>query len=361
MFIPVTISLIIITAILSFGLSFSVLPIKSSDFFGFFKKEEGRVLGMAEASLNESSELMLEKTEEVGRVVAKVADEIKNTPPIISEVLLAEELLESDGQVGPKRLAEAGVYEVKARAASVIDYESDVLLFNHRTSEIVPIASITKLMTALVFLDFNPGWDFIYEIKEEDRREGGKVYLYWGEKVKVKDLFYLSLVSSANTATIALVHSTGLSEVEFVEKMNEKAQELGLVSTVFSDPVGLNSNNVSTAWEVAKLAKTVLAHKDIRQATLTKTYEFKTLSGKEKKVYTTDYLLDNFPQNGIKIIGGKTGYTEAAGYCFVGQFVNEDGWEIISVVLGSQGYKDRFEQTKYLVEWVYESYEWQGL
>ena len=249
-------------------------------------------------------------------------------------------------------------FDLLAVSGVVIDCESQSLLFNKEVDKQVPIASLTKLLTTLVFLDHNPGWETFYKIRAEDRREGGKIYVYIGEEIKVKDLFYLSLVGSANTATMALVHSTGMSEEEFVQAMNDRTKEMDLKKTYFYDAVGLDYANISTAKEVAQFTQFALANKDISQATLTKKYEFYTRKGKKRVVSSTDVLLHVFPQNGIKIIGGKTGYIEMAGYCFAGKFINQDGNEIVSVILGGVDKNSRFHQTEELVEWVYESYQW---
>lgn len=248
--------------------------------------------------------------------------------------------------------------QIFATSSAAVDCESGKVLFNKNKGQVWPIASITKLATALVFVENNPGWETEYQMKAEDRREGGKIYLFTGEKMKVKDLFYFSLVGSDNTATIALARSTGLTDDEFVVKMNAKAEELGLNNTFFADPVGLDSSNVSTAEEIAKLAQAALAVHEISEATLTKKYEFNTDGGRHKAINNTDALLDIFPQNGIIILGGKTGYIDASGFCFAGKFANHDGKEIISVVLGTDSYNARFEQTKRLVDWVYGNYQW---
>lgn len=249
-------------------------------------------------------------------------------------------------------------FALKAAAGAVMDIRNNKIIFAKNADRKRPIASITKLMTAMVFLDNNPGWDDIYQIKREDRREGGRIYLYTGEKVRVRDLFYLSLVGSANTATIALVRSTGMSEDEFTRKMNDKARDMGLANTVFEDPTGLSDNNVSTPEEIAKFAAVALTNGDISEATLSKEYTLTTLGGRKKTVYSTDRLLGAFPQNGIRITGGKTGYLELAGYSFVGKFVDRDGREMISVVLGGESKDSRFSETRELIEWAYENYVW---
>lgn len=231
--------------------------------------------------------------------------------------------------------------------------------FYQKNSEITqPIASITKLMTALVFLDNNPGWETSYTIDADDKVEGGILNLFPGEEVKIKDLFYTSLIASDNGATLALVHASGLEEEEFVKKMNEKTLALGLRKTSFVDPVGLSDNNVSNAREVALLAKEALAQPEIKQATRSKEYRFKTLQGKTKVIESTDYLLFDSENNAFEVLGGKTGYTDRAGYCFVGRFADEFGREIISVVLQGVGKNERFKETKSLVNWVFKNYTW---
>lgn len=259
---------------------------------------------------------------------------------------------------GPSKISLAAQFAAAGQNCVALDAVSSKILFEKNAEEPRPVASITKLMTALVFLEHNPGWELVYKIKAEDKREGGKFYLFTGESVKVKDLFYSSLIASDNIATIALVKSTGMSEEEFVRIMNEKAAELSLKNTSFSDPIGLSNANISTPREVAEFAKAALADKNISEATLTKKYEFSTGEGRKKIVRNTDDLLDLFPQNGIRIAGGKTGYTEAAGYCFVGKFVDHFGNEIISVVLREESNEYRFKEIYDLVHWAYKNYEW---
>ena len=82
------------------------------------------------------------------------------------------------------------------------------------------------------------------------------------------------------------------------------------------------------------------------------------INGKEKKIESTDYLLFDLEKNTFQVKGGKTGYTDKAGYCFVGRFKDETGREIISVVLNSTGKNERFKETKSLVNWVFQNYEW---
>ncbi len=247
---------------------------------------------------------------------------------------------------------------INADKIAVLSANDRIFFYTKNADVPQPIASITKLMTALVFLENNPGWDTTYKINSSDQVEGGILNLFPGDEIKIKDIFKTSLIASDNGATLALVHATNLSETEFIKKMNEKAEQLGLANTNFIDAVGLSDKNVSSAREVAQLAKVALAQNEIREATETKDYEFLTISGREKKVESTDYLLFDSAVNNFQVLGGKTGYTDQAGYCFVGLFKDENGREIISVVLNSRGKNDRFKESKTLVNWVFSNYTW---
>lgn len=253
---------------------------------------------------------------------------------------------------------DAPLLELAAPRGAVLAANNHFFLFSRHADETQPIASITKLMTALVFLENNPGWDKIYKINESDKVEGGRLNLFLGDQVTVKDLFYTSLVASDNGATLALVHATRLSEADFVKAMNQKAQKIGLSQTSFEDPIGLSDKNISTAREVALLAQVALRQTEIREATSKSEYRFTTLDGRDKFVESTDYLLFNPTADSLQVLGGKTGYTEKAGYCFVGRLKNNDGQEVISVILNSNGKNERFIESRNLANWVFNSYTW---
>lgn len=244
-------------------------------------------------------------------------------------------------------------------SVAAIDLTTGMVLFDSEAEREMPIASITKLATVFTFLDHNPGWEEIYTVRSEDITSGGRIYLAPGDKVRIRDLFNLSLVCSSNTAAKALVNSTGLGEADFVIAMNEKARELGLGKTEFVEPTGLHSLNVASARELALFAAEALTNEEISAATLMKQYEFETVGGRKISVLNTDSLLKSFPQNGVKILGGKTGYTKLAGYCFTGRFAGKGGHEIITVVLQSPTRQTSFSETKKLANWVFESYTWE--
>lgn len=262
------------------------------------------------------------------------------------------------GQAQPFKNSNFSELEIKSDAGGAYDESSFIKLFGKNENKTRPIASLTKLMTAFVFLSINPGWDKIYQIKNNDLINGGKNNLYIGEKITVENLFNLSLVASDNSATLALVNSTGKEEKEFVGEMNKQAKELGLSNTFFYDPIGLNDKNFSTAAEIARLANYIFKNEEISKTTLLSSYQFKTLKGRLVRVNNTDKLLSIFPQNGIRILGGKTGFTNSAGYCFVAKFIGANNHPIITVILGAPEENLRFKESSNLANWVYKNYNW---
>lgn len=247
--------------------------------------------------------------------------------------------------------------EIKAEAAGVYDASSRFRLWSKNDDSVRSIASITKLMTVLVFLDHNPGWDQTVEITESDNRVGSKAYLFLGDRLSVEDLFRTALVASDNTAITALVRSTGLSEEEFVLEMNQKAESLRLKSTTFVEPTGLDSKNQSNVRDIIRLALVAFEKPTIRQALQFSKYEFETEAAKKVIVFSTNELLENTDPSSPKLLAGKTGHLPEAGYCFVGWFEN-NGHAIVSVVLGAPLADDRFIETQKLVKWAYNGYSW---
>jgi D-alanyl-D-alanine carboxypeptidase len=247
--------------------------------------------------------------------------------------------------------------DVAAKSAAVLSDDGHLWLNIKEDKRRQPIASITKLMTALVFLDHNPGWEKSYTIKREDLVDGGKVNLFLGETILVKDLFNATLVASDNGATLALARSTNLSDSEFVAAMNDKAHSLGLMQTEFSDPIGLNNDNLSNVKDVARLGQIAFDRADIAAAVALSDYSFTTAQGQLKNLESTDWLLAGNVGE-IEALGGKTGYTEQAGYCFVGRFRDSQGRSVIVAVLDAGTKNDRFRQARLLATWSFTYCQW---
>ena len=244
--------------------------------------------------------------------------------------------------------------KISAQASAVMDKDSGAILWQHNAEEVRSLASITKLMTALVFLENNSGWHNVITMEQRDEIAGTPPRVKRGEQVKVRDLFYTTLIASDNTAAKALVRSTGLSEEEYVIAMNNKAEELSLANTFFADVTGLSEGNKSTALDILHLAQAALSQEDIRAVTSKRVYNFTSVSGQAHRIYSTNKLLDSY----LNIAAGKTGFITAAGYCLVSEISEIDGHNIIGVVLGSETHDDRFQDLKILSAWILDNFTW---
>lgn len=246
--------------------------------------------------------------------------------------------------------------EVSASSFVVLDLANDYFVLEKNPDEVWPIASISKLMSALVLLeDIKIDLDDNYKIKTDDRRVGGRDYLFIGDEVKNRDLLALALIASDNTAVSALISSAGLTEDEFVVLMNSRAKSMGLEKTSFSDATGLSSKNVSTAREVSYLVKEAFKQEEVKNFANKYSYQITTKQGRVKNIVSTNELL-NYKNNNIKIVGGKTGFNDSSGYCLGTKFLFDNNHELISVVLNASSLKNRFSDTKKIVEDIYQFY-----
>jgi len=270
--------------------------------------------------------------------------------------------LSEDKNLEPKKINENSLgMEMTAESGIVVDERSGKILWEKNSEQSRAIASLTKLMTALVFLDNNPGWDKEVEISSADWREGNVYIFKTGEKVKVRDLFYSMLIGSVNSSAAALARSTGLSESDFVAQMNEKAHDFGLVKTTFAEPTGLSSENQSTASEIAAILATALTNRDIKDATSRSEYTVKIATPEERTAHwhSTNWLIDSYlNKNPYTIIGGKTGSITDAGYCLATE-VRKDKQNLIAVVLGSNSNETRFQDAKAIIAWAFKNYRWE--
>jgi D-alanyl-D-alanine carboxypeptidase len=280
--------------------------------------------------------------------------------PLYEEAITWNNLIEAPGpeinssySLGPK---------LSARSALVMDFDSGKILFEKNSEKILPIASISKLMTALVFLEKNQkDWDEVIQVSEQDlikvtNKGGGEemqpalLNVLIGDELTLRDIFNSGLVRSANNASKILARTVVCCGQNFADLMNEKAQELGMRDTYFLEPTGLSSSNRSSARDLTKLVRAAFQHREIREALSQITYDLELKrNGRvlHQRVYNTDQLLGNF----IKIEGAKTGYLDASGYCFAG-VSNYAGQKLIVVVLGADSNKSRFQEAKSLIWWV---------
>lgn len=264
-----------------------------------------------------------------------------------------------DRDLAPRKtdlLAES--VETTAQSVTVFDAASGALLYAEEPDVVRSIGSISKLMTAMVFLDTAPDLSSWVTVTRNDYVGGGRVYLAYNDPVRLGDILTASLVGSDNTATEALVRFSGLSREEFLERMNAKARAFGLVSTSFADVSGLSMDNRSTAREVASILAHAVDYDHITQRTQMSVATLVQSSGFSVTVSSTnDLLSSSFVDSGFAVLAGKTGYIPQAGYCFTGAFVY-NGRRIYTTVLGADSQESRFTDAANVTDWVTQVYTW---
>ncbi len=234
-----------------------------------------------------------------------------------------------------------------SRAALVMDATTGEILFEKNAASPLPVASLTKLMTDIVFLETDPNLDQPVTIERDDVVGMGKTQLRSGEIVTVHDLLYHSLMSSDNAATEALVRASGVPRDEYVERMNRKAAVLGLPNTHFVEFTGLDPANLSSASDIAQLLKYVSNQSLIAEITSAPEYTYR--SSRRLHHLVNSNRLARYGQLDVK--SGKTGFIQSAGYC-VATWVREGSRDLITVVLGAPSKQARFNETRRLVQQV---------
>lgn len=245
-----------------------------------------------------------------------------------------------------------------AAAVLVVDDKTNTVLFKHNSTEVRPLASITKLMSALVLLDTEVRWASSTVIVENDIADDS--YVTVGERYVFEDLWNTGLIGSSNSAIRALVRESGLSEDVFVGRMNAKAQELGLLSLRFVEPTGLDSRNMGTAQDVARLLTTALAHEKIKKTLAVGEYYVKPLVSKEKKrIWSTNWLLTKWiPHTFAADVVGKTGFINESGYNVAVRMLDKSNHLVRVVVLGAASNEFRFSEARDIAEWVFTHTRW---
>jgi len=238
-------------------------------------------------------------------------------------------------------------------SACALDFETGALLWNKEKDKRLPMASLAKIMTALIILK-DKNLEKEVEITEEATKiipEESQMGLSPGDKIKVRDLLYGLVIYSANDAAKALAIYKSGNEKKFIDLMNKKAADLGLSHTHFTTVSGMDApNNYSSAYDLALLFKVACQNPIFLQMLNTKTYNFTSEKGVDYSLENTDELLGKDP----RIIGGKTGSTDQAGRCLV-SLANDNAHKVITVVMNCP---DRFGETQRLLDWVYSSYAW---
>jgi D-alanyl-D-alanine endopeptidase (penicillin-binding protein 7) len=241
--------------------------------------------------------------------------------------------------------------ELAAGSALLIDLQSNEVLYSSNPDVVVPIASVTKLMTAMVALDAKLPLDQRLPVTIRDAREMQGVFsrVRIGSEISRREMLLLTLMSSENRAAASLAHHYPGGYAAFIQAMNAKAKALGMSRTRYVEPTGLSERNVSSANDLVKLLKASQAYPLIEQ--------FSTTSEKTVAFHKPNYTLGFRNTNGLvrkpdwSIQVTKTGFTNAAGHCLVMRTVM-DRREVAFVVLDAFGKYTHIADASRLKKWL---------
>lgn len=243
--------------------------------------------------------------------------------------------------------------DISSPSAVVICEDTGRILYDKNALEIRPMASLTKLMTAIIFVE-NCEMDEIIQVDEKACYIGGsEVGLKPNTKITAKDLLYGMLLPSGNdAATQIAIHIAGSTQ-NFAKLMNIRAKEFGLTNTSFVTPHGLDEDkHYTTAYEMALISKYARQYNIIKEAVQTK-YTTININNESKQLKNTNALLFDYPYT----TGMKTGFTDNAGRCLSAS-ASKDGLNLIAVVLGSDSSQIRFNDTRTILEETFNNYKY---
>lgn len=229
-------------------------------------------------------------------------------------------------------LYNGGAAAESARAAVLIEAESGRVLYEKNAHEALPMASTTKIMTALVALENGSLTDTVTASRSAFGVPGTSIYLSEGEQLTLEEMLYGLMLQSGNDAAVAIAEHIGGSVEGFCRMMTARAEEIGCENTVFSTPHGLPAeNHHTTAWDLALIAREALKNDTFRQIVMTRRASIPWAGHEYDRVLNNkNRLLSEYPG----ALGVKTGYTKAAGRCLV--FAAErDGMRLIGAVMNA--------------------------
>jgi len=237
---------------------------------------------------------------------------------------------------------------VNARIVMIFDEQKQKTLFDKNPNKMSSIASITKLMTAMVVLDANLPKDELVYIGKDDIKSKLKSRLKIGDKFTREEMIQIMLISSENRAALALSKAYPGGLPAFVKAMNDKCAELGMEHSQFFEPTGLDRNNMSTANDLVKMVIAASSYPEIHKASTTSSHLADVEGRKSLMYHNTNQLVNS---DGWDIIISKTGYISQSGQCIVMQTMINDN-PVIIVILHSRNKFTRVSDAKQIKKWA---------
>jgi D-alanyl-D-alanine endopeptidase (penicillin-binding protein 7) len=241
------------------------------------------------------------------------------------------------------------VPDVRAGAAIIYNPATHQVLYESNAQTPRSIASITKVMTAVAFLENEVDFNREVTVHPEDLRGASTTYLRRNDRVTIHQLLHLLLIGSDNVAARTLARASLYGPLGFVERMNQKAAELGLSNTRYYDPSGLYADNMSSAFDMARLISFAAGDERIASIMRTKEYQFATPTrARTVTLHNTNHLVGT----DVDVRGGKTGFISKSGYCLATLLRLPQGDQVAVVVLGARSNPARFWETRHLFNWL---------
>jgi D-alanyl-D-alanine endopeptidase (penicillin-binding protein 7) len=242
---------------------------------------------------------------------------------------------------------------------AVIDASTGELLFGKNENEKKPVASITKIVGAYVYLEGKPNLKRKVKMETGDEVGGGRLKLPVGTSAKAKDFLYSSLIGSANNSATALIRLSGLSKSNFTRKMEELAGKAGASSASFVDSSGISPNNQASAKDLALIGKKVLENKTICNIGGKKKYSFKINSGRGTKNIIHTSSIVNTRNKNFDVLFAKTGYLPEIGNNLIVKLESKQKRknDIIIVAMGAKTKTANASDVTKLGNWVMQNYK----
>jgi D-alanyl-D-alanine endopeptidase (penicillin-binding protein 7) len=237
--------------------------------------------------------------------------------------------------------------DVRAAAAIIYNPETGDVLYEANSHDQRSIASLTKIMTAVTFVADDPDLNQRVAVSRADTSRASVTYIRAGEVLTYRDLLHLTLIASDNAAARVLARTSEGGTAAFVGRMNQMASNLGLKNSQYADPSGLDSRNVSSAYDLSHLI--AFATSDERLGPIMRTHSFDVQTSRRTfSIRNTNKLLGS----DVDVVAGKTGFISKAGYCLATLMQGPQGAQVAVVVLGAANSTMRFAEARHLFNWA---------
>ncbi|MCK6503921.1 serine hydrolase [Myxococcota bacterium] len=283
------------------------------------------------------------------------------TDPVHAAVIAAPapEWLPPAWVSGPDALAIAALHGhgatrgplVHSHAALVFDLDQERVLFERRADNRRPVASLTKVVASLAYASVQPDLDqgACIDFEQRPSRSGARSRLNTGDCASGWDYLGAALVASDNRAAYALAAAADLSVDELVTRMNQVSEELGMASSRWADPSGLEDENLSTARDISRAMVALASVPELALAASAPSWDLHRADQAPRRLFTTNKLSGS---DRVVIEAAKTGYTDTAGYCLSTLVQTSTGQRLVITLLGAPNDRTRWADVARVVEWA---------